>query len=92
MHIVRAEDVMRDSKGTLGAICGKLGLDPNAESLEIPTWNGTPLKEVYPWGTIRVPTPEANLATAKELSGEQIEEIRLRARPYLEAFDYKSFL
>jgi len=27
-----------------------------------------------------------------KLSAAQIEEVRLRARPYLEAFDYKSFV
>jgi hypothetical protein len=92
LHIVRAEDVMRDSRATLGAVCEKLNLDPTAQSLAAPTWNGVPLKEVYPWGTIRIPTPEANLATARELTDGQIEEIRLRARPYLEFFDYKSFV
>ena len=92
VHIVRAEDVMRDSRATLGAVCEKLGVDPTADSLGTPTWNGAPLKEVYPWGTIRTPTPEANLATARELSAAQIEEIRLRARPYLEFFDYGSFV
>lgn len=92
LHIVRAEDVMRDSRGTLGAICEKLNLDSSADSLAQPTWNGQPLKEVYPWGTIRIPTPEANLATARELNSEQTEEIRLRARPYLESFDYKNFV
>jgi hypothetical protein len=92
LHIVRAEDVMRDSQGTLGAVCEKLGLDPNAKSLSQPTWNGQALKEVYPWGTIRTPTPEANLATARELNDQQIAEIRLRAHPYLESFDYKNFL
>ena len=91
VHIVRAEDVMRDSKETLGAVCGKLGLEAS-DSLTKVTWNGGELKEVYPWGTIRVPTPEANLATARELSPAQIDEIRLRARQYLETFDYKSFI
>ena len=92
VHIVRAEDVMRDSRATLGAVCEKLDIDPAADSLTRPTWNGTELKEVYPWGTIRTPTPEANLATARELTAAQIDEIRLRARPYLESLDYASFL
>lgn len=90
-HIVRTEDVMRDSKATLGAVCEKLGLE-TSEALTKVTWNGSELKEVYPWGTIRTPTPEANLATAQELNREQTEEIRLRAHPYLEAFDYKNFV
>ena len=29
VHIVRAEDVLRDPKGTLGAVCEKLGLEPH---------------------------------------------------------------
>jgi hypothetical protein len=91
VHVVRAEDVMRDSKATLAPICEKLGLEP-ADSLKKFTWNGQSLKEVYPWGTIRTPTPEVNLATAKELNSTQIEEIRARACPYLETFDYKNFI
>ncbi len=91
MHIVRVEDVMRDPRHTLGAVCGKLGLEVT-DSLERASWNGNEIQEVYPWGTIRTPTPEANLATAKQLTPAQIEEIRLRALPWLETFDYKSIL
>ena len=91
MHIVRTEDVMRSPKATLGAVCEKLGLGIS-DSLGRISWNGHELAEVYPWGTIRTPTPESNLATARELSAAQIDEIRARSRPYLEAFDYQSFI
>ena len=91
VHIVRVEDVMRDSRAALGDICDKVGLAA-ADSLLRPSWNGTALAEVYPWGTIRTPTPQANLDTAKELTPEQIAEIRIRAAHYLETFDYKNFL
>lgn len=91
VHIVRIEDVMAAPKKTLGAICDKLGLE-TSDSLAHASWNGNPLTEVYPWGTIRTPTPESNLATARELSAAQVDEIRMRARPYLDAFDYGSFL
>jgi hypothetical protein len=91
LHIVRAEDVMRDSVGTLGAVLGRLGLE-SADSLRQPTWNGTPLTQVYPWGTIRVPTPEANRQTAAALSAADRDEIRSRAWQYLETFDYKGFV
>jgi hypothetical protein len=91
VHIVRTEDVMAAPRETLGAVCGKLGLE-SSESLARVSWNGNELSEVYPWGTIRTPTPEANLRTARELSAAQIDEIRTRARPYLEAFDYESFI
>jgi hypothetical protein len=91
VHIVRAEDVMADPYQTLGAVCRKLGLE-SSDSLRKVTWNGQLLDQVYPWGTIRTPTPEVNLATARELTKAQTEQIRHRAWPYLEAFDYKSFV
>jgi hypothetical protein len=90
-HIVRAEDVMLDSKGALGRICEKLGLEPS-DSLAKPSWNGAELDQVYPWGTIRIPTPEVNRQTAHALDSRQIDEIRLRARPFLETLDYNTFI
>ena len=87
MHIVRAEDVMADPAAALGPICQKLGLEP-ADTLKQPSWNGTALGELSPWGTIRRATPEANRATALELSSLEQDEIRLRAGRYLDAFDY----
>lgn len=91
VHLVRAEDVMEDSFKTLGALCIKLGLEPVA-SLNTPSWNGIPLDEIYPWGTIRKPTPQANRSTAEELSRQEREEIASRAWQYLDVFDYRSFL
>jgi len=91
MHIVRAEDVMADSVKTLSSILSKLGLE-KADSLKQPTWNGKELTEVYPWGTIRKATPEANLATANELSSEEKDLIRQMTWQYLDEFDYKNFL
>ncbi|MGK7877644.1 MAG: sulfotransferase [Xenococcaceae cyanobacterium] len=91
LHIVRAEDVMSDSVKALGAVCEKLGLEASP-SLKTPSWNGDPLEEVYPWGTIRKATPAANLATAQELSSQEREEIRARTWQYLEVFNYQNLL
>jgi hypothetical protein len=91
LHIVRAEDVMADPFHTLGDVCRKLGLEP-AESLRQPSWNGTPLEEVYPWGTIRKATPEHNIATARELAPEEQAEIRAYAWQYLDVFHYTNLL
>jgi Sulfotransferase family len=90
-HIVRVEDVMQDPRKTLGGVCARLGLEAPT-TLDSPSWNGAPLPEVYPWGTIRRPTPEANRATADELSDVIRAEIRQRAAPFLEAFEYDRFL
>jgi hypothetical protein len=91
VHIVRAEDVMRDAYHALGGICEKLGVEVS-ETLTSPTWNGTALEEVYPWGTIRKATTANNYATANDLSTREYEEIRERTWQYLESFDYKNFL
>ena len=91
VHIARIEDIMTDPLRTLGIICERVGLGPS-ESLKKPSWNGITLDEVYPWGTIRNVGPEANRATALELSAAEQELIGVYSEQYLEAFDYKSFL
>ena len=91
MHIVRLEDVVENALKTLGNLCEELGLE-KSETLARPTWNGIELKEVYPWGTIKKANPQANKATADELSSAERDEIKARAWQYLDAFDYKSFL
>jgi hypothetical protein len=91
MHIVRYEDVIEAPREKLGQICAKLGLEAS-DSLEMPTWNRTPLEEVYPWGTIRRASHAANKNTAEELSGEEIDKIRIWADHYLEVFNYTTFL
>jgi len=91
LHIVRTEDVLADPFNTLGEVCKTIGLKP-AESLRRPTWNGNELDQIYPWGTIRTPTPDANRATALELSAKEREQIRIYAGSYLDVFSYSDFL
>jgi hypothetical protein len=91
VHILRLEDILADPAGVLGEFLGRLGL-PAAAELARPTWNGQPLEQVYPWGTIRTPTPEANRATAEELSLREQDEIGLRTEPFLRTFRYEAFL
>jgi hypothetical protein len=91
LHIVRFEDVVASPEATLGRVCQAMGLDSHP-SLAAPSWNGTPLDEVYPWGTIRRPTPGANQATAAELSAAERDEIAQRCWQYLDPFDYRSFV
>lgn len=91
VHILRLEDALEDPVGTLGGLCSQLGLK-DAESLRSPSWNGNPLEEVYPWGTIRKASPAANMATAQELSTEEIERVRIWTEQYLDIFDYRGFV
>lgn len=90
LHIVRTEDVMRDSVSALKPVCEALGIDPNAPSLKQPSWNGNVLNEVYPWGTIRVPTPEQNAKEVQSLTPAERDDIRQRVWQYLDVLDYRS--
>ncbi len=87
MHVLRYEDIIDDPQAILGALCEAMGLRKSA-TLARPTWNGTELEEVYPWGTIRRATPAVNESTAQELSSQEQERIRLWAQPYLDTFHY----
>jgi len=91
VHVVRIEDVMADALAALRPLCTALQVEPD-ETLRTPTWNGAALAEVSPWGTIRRATPEANRATAEELSAAERGQIRERAWQYLDVFDYASYL
>jgi Sulfotransferase family len=91
MHVVRSEDVMADPIKALRPVCDALNVEPHP-NLAFPSWNGRPLQEVYPWGTIRSVTLQANRATAFELSTEERFAIAREAGLYLEAFGYEKFL
>jgi len=91
VHLLRLEDILADPEKTIGDLLETLGLERSA-CLRSPTWNGKPLDEVYPWGTIRRATPEANRETAGSLSRHEQEEIRWRASFYLESFDFKNVI
>lgn len=90
-HIMRFEDLVGDTRGTMTKVCGQLDLS-FSETCLYPSFNGQKLVEVFPWGTIRVPTPEANLATANELNDAQKQEIRSLAGVMMRQFGYESFL
>ena len=87
---MRTEDVVAGPRAALAGVCGALEIacDP---SLDVPSWNGDRLEEIYPWGTIRRATPEANRAAAAELSAQEQATVRAHAGLYLEPFGYGDF-
>jgi hypothetical protein len=91
LHVLRYEDIIVDPARVLGAFCERVRLRASP-TLARATWNGKELETVHPWGTIRVPTTETNLATAARLSAEERVEVRRRARPFLELLGYADFL
>ncbi len=86
-HIMRFEDMVADPKKTLGELATKLGLS-YSDTLLYPSWNGVKLEEVYPWGTVRTPTTEANIATMNELSAAEKAEVKSLASVMIKQFGY----
>lgn len=74
-HIIRFEDIVEDPKKAFTGLCKKLGLK-YSDTCTYASWNGKKLEQVYPWGTIRTPTPEANVATMNELNAAEKKEMR----------------
>lgn len=91
VHVIRIEDVMADPEKCLGELCRKIGIS-SSPTLGNVSWNGTTLEEVFPWGTIRNPSPESNKQTALELSGEEIDLIGQYTAQYLDVLEYKGFV
>ena len=93
LHIVRAEDVMADSVGDARRRSARRSGSRARRRSRTPSWNGTPLDEVYPWGTIRTPTPDAEPARRPRSSRRpSATRSAQRAWQYLEVFDYQSFV
>jgi hypothetical protein len=90
VHVLRFEDVVEAPRAALEPILAPFGL-ASSPSLDRCSWNGEPLQEVAPWGTIRDPSPEANRLAAAGLSPELREDVRRRARPYLHELGYEGF-
>jgi hypothetical protein len=91
VHVLRFEDIVADPVGVLGRFLARLGIG-SSPTLGRPSWNGTALAEVYPWGTVRNPTSEANRATANELTPAEKDEILKRAGVLIDALGYNDFL
>lgn len=87
MHILRLEDILEAPVRALGGLCTDLGLGVR-DSLGSPSWNGERMAEVYPWGTIRHATPEANRTTAAALSAVEQRLVAQAAGGYLAALGY----
>lgn len=88
--IVRFEDIVKEPVRVLSEVLQKMGIN-SSETLAYPSWHGNKLQEVYPWGTVRTPTEDANLKTAQELSKKEIAEIFDRTATYVDMLGYSDF-
>ncbi len=89
-HILRFEDLVANPKAAMTRLCGQLGLSYSDTCL-YPSWNGVKLQEVYPWGTVRVPTPEVNVATMNQLGDEEKAQIKSLSIVMQRILGYENF-
>jgi len=89
-HILRFEDLVANPKAAMTKLCGRLGLSYSDTCL-YPSFNGKKLEQVYPWGTIRIPTPEVNVATANELTDTEKAEIKSLSIVMQRQLGYENF-
>jgi hypothetical protein len=89
-HIVTFEDLAAAPEQTMRTLLGNLGLEFNEICVK-PSFNSRVLEEVYPWGTIRTPTTEANVSTARRLSPETRLAILAECRVVAKHFGYDRF-
>ena len=82
--------LVANPKAAMTKLCGQLGLSYSDTCL-YPSWNGVKLEQVYPWGTIRVPTPEVNVATMNELTDDQKAQIKALSIVMQRALGYENF-
>ena len=75
----------------MSALQDALGIERSDTTL-YPSFNGTELKSIVPWGTIRTATADENISTANELSDEQKKIVRdITSVPH-RIFGYDDFL
>jgi hypothetical protein len=89
-HILRFEDLIADPKAAMTKLCGQLGIRYSETCLQ-PSWNGQRLEQVYPWGTIRIPTPEVNVATMNQLTDEEKTRIKSLSIVMQRLLGYENF-
>lgn len=78
-HILRFEDLVTDPEAALGGILERMGFGWS-EACSAPTFNGQPLHDIQPWGTIRSATLAAHESTKAELSASEQEQLKMLTR------------
>lgn len=74
-HVVRFEDLVAGRKSFFTKLAKKLDIK-FSDTFMYPSWNGKELVDMFPWGTIRIPTTEMNKKTADELSKSEYVHIK----------------
>lgn len=87
-HIVRFEDLVAEPRKTMTRIADRLCID-YCETLVQPSWNGGPMAQITPWGTVKDLSEDTNLARMNALTERQRAEIESFCAPMLSLLDYQ---
>jgi hypothetical protein len=90
-HLVRFEDMVADRKKFFTKLARNLGIS-YSKTLEYPSWNGKELQDMFPWGTIRIPTPDMNKRTAGELRASEKRQVRSQTSVINKLLGYDTFI
>ena len=90
--VIRYESLIEEPRLTLNAVTDWIGLERfPADQVIGPSFNRKPLVQVFPWGTIKTPTVQANIATANELSHQECRAIETECGVMCDQFGYANF-
>lgn len=73
--LVRYEDMVENKEKFFKDLSKKLGIS-FSDTMLYPSWNGRRLDHQYPWGTIEIPTKEANKETTYELTKDEFSRVK----------------
>lgn len=89
LRIVRYEDLIARKEETMRAVADWLDV-PFDPCLLAPTWNGAPLANIQPWGTIEEATEGEQRARRAELDAAERDAIAAIAEPLLAPLGYEA--
>jgi hypothetical protein len=88
VFIVRYEDLVEDKASFFTKLSKKLGIR-YSDSMTYPSWNAKKLAHQYPWGTIEIPTAQAEKQTRAELTNSENEYIQSVSHVVNTKLDYE---
>lgn len=86
-HIIYAEELFENPKLVMRDLCRNLDIT-ESEKILYPSFNGQPMKEIFPWGTIKSANTFENIKTAEQLSEKQFDFIHTECQFMLNAMKY----
>ncbi len=89
-HLLKFDEIVDNPSEYFKKLSKKLGIS-YSKTMEYPSWNGKKLENIVPWGTVKIPTSQANIKTKNELSSKEKEEIKKRTSQISKLLEYDKY-